>query len=119
MERQQVFDFVKRSYGTEPDYPWADWNAVLRHRENRKWYGVILEVGRQKLGLPGSGEVDVLNVKCDPRLVGALRTQEGFHEAYHMNKEKWISIRLDGSVSESEIRSLLAMSYDLTESRKK
>ena len=32
MERQQVFDFVKRSYGTEPDYPWADWNAVLRHR---------------------------------------------------------------------------------------
>lgn len=115
MERQDVFQFVKQNYGTEPDYPWADWNAVLRHRENRKWYGVILEVGRQKLGLSGSGQVDVLNVKCDPRLVGTLRCQEGFHEAYHMNKEKWISIRLDGSVPESQIKTLLALSYDLTD----
>lgn len=59
--------------------------------------------------------VPVRWVKCDPRLVGTLRCQEGFHEAYHMNKEKWISIRLDGSVPESQIKTLLALSYDLTD----
>lgn len=114
MNRQQVFSFVKQRYGTQPEYPWQDWNAVLRHGENQKWYGVILEVGRDKLGLEGDGQVDVLNVKCDPMTVGSLLAQDGFHRAYHMNKEKWISIRLDGSVEEGEIRSLLDYSYTLT-----
>lgn len=31
MTRQEVFDYVKKTYGTEPDYPWMDDNAVLRH----------------------------------------------------------------------------------------
>ena len=62
MTRQQIFTYAKTKYGTEPDYPWSDTNAVLRHRDNRKWYGLVMEVGREKLGLPGGGLVDVLNV---------------------------------------------------------
>ena len=31
MNRQEVFDWVRGEYGTEPDYPWNDNNAVLRH----------------------------------------------------------------------------------------
>ena len=71
----------------EPDYPWNDWNAVLRHTDNNKWYGVIIEVDRSKLGMDGTGVVDVLNVKCDPTIIGMLRMQPGFYPAYHMNKE--------------------------------
>lgn len=37
-----------------------------------------MEVGRDKLGLPGDGEVDILNVKSDPILNGSYRTQEDF-----------------------------------------
>lgn len=44
MERREVFEYVKEQYGTAPDYPWMDWNAVLRHKENNKWYGLIMEV---------------------------------------------------------------------------
>lgn len=118
MTRQQIFTYAKTKYGTEPDYSWSDTNAVLRHRDNRKWYGLVMEVGREKLGLPGDGLVDVLNVKCDPVLGSFLRTQEGFHPAYHMNKEQWLTIRLDGSVSEKEIKHLLDLSYDLTAAKK-
>lgn len=32
MNRQEIFEWVKATYGTEPDYPWNDWNAVLRHK---------------------------------------------------------------------------------------
>ena len=52
----------------------------------------------------------ILNVKCDPMLAGALRAQEGFHPAYHMNKEKWLTIRLDGSVPDAEIEKLIDLS---------
>lgn len=38
MTRKQLFEWVKEEYGTDPDYPWQDWNAVLRHKDSRKWY---------------------------------------------------------------------------------
>ena len=114
MGEQELLEWVKRQYGTEPDYPWADDNAVLRHRENRKWYGLVMEVERGKLGMPGAGSVCALNVKCEPVLIGSLRERPGFHPAYHMNKDKWITVRLDGSVAAEEIRNLVDLSYRLT-----
>lgn len=114
MTRKELFDWVKNEYAIEPDYPWQDWNAVLRHKSNRKWFGLVMEVERTKLGLPGSGETDVLNVKCDPRIIGSLRGQPGFLPAYHMNKEQWISILLDDSVSDEQIKELLQFSFELT-----
>ena len=94
MTRQELFTWIRQQYGTEPEYPWHDWNAVLRHNDNNKWYGVVLEVSADKLGLPEAGIVDVLNVKSDPLLIGSLRGQDGYFPAYHMNKEKWLSIQL-------------------------
>ena len=118
LSREDVFQLAKKWYGTEPEYPWNDRNAVLRHQDNKKWYGVILEVGREKLGIPGSGKVDVLNVKCDPILIGSLLSQKGFYPAYHMNKEKWVSILLNTPGMEDNVKSLLDMSYGLTAAKK-
>ncbi len=119
MTRQEVFEYCRQQYGTEPDYPWQDGNAVLRHRDNNKWYGLVMEVGRDKLGMSGDGEVNVLNVKCDPALAGSLRMQPGFFPAYHMNKEKWLSILLEGPQPDDEVKRLIDLSYQLTEAKKK
>lgn len=114
MNKQEVFEWVRETYGIEPDYPWNDWNAVLRHKENKKWFALVMELEENKLGLPGDKIVDVLNVKCDPVLIGSLRQQEGFFPAYHMNKDSWISILLDGSVPADEIKNLIELSHKLT-----
>ena len=82
MTRQELFTWIRQQYGTEPEYPWHDWNAVLRHNDNNKWYGVVLEVSADKLGLSEAGIIDVLNVKCDPLLIGSLRGQNGYFPAY-------------------------------------
>ncbi|MFQ6959861.1 MULTISPECIES: MmcQ/YjbR family DNA-binding protein [Clostridia] len=39
--------------------------------------------------------------------------------AYHLNKEYWNSIILDGTVPEEEIRRMISESYDLTAPKKK
>ncbi|MDO4482289.1 MAG: MmcQ/YjbR family DNA-binding protein [Bacillota bacterium] len=117
MNRNEVFDWCRREYGTEPDYPWNDNNAVLRHADNNKWYGVIIEVDSSKLRIEGTGDVDVLNVKCDPSIIGMLRMQPGFYPAYHMNKEHWVSILLSGPASEVEIKELIDLSYNMTGKR--
>lgn len=118
MERKELFEWVKETYGTEPDYPWNDWNCVLRHKHNNKWYALIMEINESKLGLSGERIVDVVNVKCDPLLIGSLRQQKGFFPAYHMNKDRWISIILDGTVPSEEIKNLISFSYELTSGRK-
>lgn len=114
MNRQNVLEWALDTYGTEAEYPWNDENAVLRHAANRKWYAVLLKVRRDRLGLDGSEEADVLNVKCDPLLIGSLLEQPGYFPAYHMSKEKWLSILLDGPAPDEEIKRLLDWSFDLT-----
>ncbi len=118
MNRQVVFEWVKERYGTEPDYPWNDCCAVLRHKGSKKWYCVMPRIGRDKIGLAGNALVDILNVKCDTFIIGSLRKKEGYHPAYHMNKDKWITIRLDGSVPDDEIKNMIELSYELTLDKK-
>lgn len=118
MNRKDIFEWTAQQYGTIPDYPWNDENAVLRHKDNKKWYGVVLQVGRDKLGFSDTDAVDVLNVKCDPLLIGSLLLKEGFFPAYHMNKDLWISILLGSSISDEEIKNLLGMSFELTKAKK-
>ena len=119
MTRQELFTWIRQQYGTEPEYPWHDWNAVLRHNDNNKWYGVVLEVSADKLGLSEAGIIDVLNVKSDPLLIGSLRGQNGYFPAYHMNKEKWLSIQLGKPELDDAIKDLLSLSYGLTAPKKR
>ena len=39
---------------------------------------------------------------------------EGYFPAYHMNKTSWITVALDGSVPDDEVKLLLDMSFEAT-----
>ena len=114
MKREAIFEYVKKQYGTVPEYLWkpSPESAVLRHK-NGKWYAVLMQVKKQKLGLEEDGLVDIINVKCEPDMIGLLTQVSGFLPGYHMNKQYWITILLDGTVSEAKILDFLDRSYDL------
>lgn len=116
-KKSDVLKYVKKTYATSPDYPWAKSSgyAVLRHGNSKKWYGLVMTVQRQKIGLDGEGHIDIMNVKCRPEWVGALRQSRGFLPAYHMNKEHWLTVVLDGSVPDEEVYHLIDESFALTQ----
>ena len=116
MNREELEAYIRNHYSTEPDYPWADTPraAVFRHANNRKWFALMMEVPRDKLGLAGAEKLDIVNFKCDPILIASLRGEPGIFPAYHMNKSSWITAALDGSVSTETIELLLDVSYELT-----
>ena len=66
------------------------------------------------LGIDRDGETDILNVKCDPLAREILVGEGTALPAYHMNKEKWITLLLDGSVPAETIFPLIDESYELT-----
>lgn len=87
---------------------------MFRHANNRKWFALMMEVPRDKLGLAGTEKLDIVNFKCDPILISSLRGETGIFPVYHMNKASWITAALDGSVSAETIELLLDVSYELT-----
>lgn len=108
--------YIADTYGTEPDFPWESnpTFAVYRHLHNRKWFALVMDIPRLRLGLHEGSKIDIVNLKCDPVLIGSLRMEKGIFPAYHMNKDKWISVALDGSIDDEQIKMLLDMSYELT-----
>lgn len=120
VDREEIFEYVKKQYGTIPEYLWSSSpdSAVLRHH-NGKWYAVIMNVERSKLGLDGDDIVEIIDVKCDPEMTGMIIQTYGFLPGYHMNKQHWITILLDGIVGESKILDFLDMSYDLIDRMQK
>lgn len=121
MDRKTIFDYAHKTYNSTPEYLWRQYPnyAVLRHSDNNKWYAIIMNVSKDKLGLDSTEEVDIMDIKCEPGMIGSLRMAEGIFAGYHMNKGNWISVLLDGSINESMIYNLLDMSFLLTENKKK
>lgn len=117
MNREQLKQYIKETYHTNADYPWtnAPNDMVFRHQNNRKWFALVMKISKQKLGFSQDDLIDILNVKCEPDLIGSLRDENGIYPAYHMNKTYWLTIALDNSVSDEKIKWLLDISYGLTE----
>lgn len=113
-QRGRITQYIQDTFGTEAEYLWADspGNAVFRHPASKKWYAAMMRVLPEKLGLPSGEALDIMDIKCDTIMIGSLLSTKGFLPAYHMNKNHWISIVLDGSVSDDQIIPLLELSYD-------
>ena len=78
-----------------------------------------MRVPSEKLGLASTGEVEVMNIKCEPLgVIQLLDESKGFLPAYHMNKTYWITVLLDGSVELKRIQNLLKMSFDLVNGKR-
>lgn len=119
---QRILAYIEDRCGAKPDFPWerSDDDCVFRHQKSGKWFALImLRTKRSHMGLEGEGYISVMNLKCDPRLIGTLITTPGYHRAYHMNKEHWISLLLDGTVPYEEVCSMIDLSFSLTEPKKK
>ena len=117
IRRSDVFTHAERKFGVKPKYPFQKYPryAILRHGDGAdKWFALVMDVPRGRLGLDGEGSVDVLDIKASPQTVEALKSAPGFRPAYHMNKTHWLSVILDGTVPAKEVLRLLDESYALT-----
>ena len=122
MNRKKTEEYIKNQYGIEPDFPWdGDFvTAVFRHKDNRKWFALIMRVSGDRIGLDTNEPVDCMNLKIDdPMLLDMLIHEKGIIPAYHMNKQHWITVFLDGTVKDKKVTDLIDLSYSVTAGKKK
>ena len=116
MTRGKLAVYLTDVYGTAGEHLFARYPnfLVFRHTGNRKWFAVLMDIPKKNLGLTGEGESSVVNLKCDPRLIGSFRMEPGIFPGWHMNKAHWLTVALDGTVEDEQIKFLVDMSYALT-----
>ena len=120
MTQQEIVAFALSQENTAADTPFAGdaQTTVLRHADTKKWFGILLAVPKRYFG-EGEGSEVCLNAKCPPELSAMLRqSYAGVLPAYHMNKERWVTVRL-GGVPEEEVKNVLLLSRELTARRPK
>ncbi len=116
-QRDQVLEFALSLPHAAADQPFEDdfETTVFRHGAGGKWFGLLMNVSKHRIGIDEEGTVDLLNLKIDPEESYAVREMfEGIIPAYHMNKRHWISVILNGSVPMDFCELLIEKSYDLT-----
>ena len=116
MTRQELAAYLTDSYRCTGEQLFARYPSfqVFRHRRNRKWFAVLMDIPKKNLGLEGENEISVVNLKCDTRLIGSFRENPGIFPGWHMNKAHWLTVAMGGTVEGETIRFLVDMSYELT-----
>ena len=117
----KILKYVNEKYGTLPEYLWEKFpdTFALRNSDTKKWYAVGMNVKRKVLD-GSDGEVMILDIKCEPSFKDLLiSSKNGFYPAYHMNKEHWIAVILDGTVSENEIYPIIDEAYEIVSKKNK
>ena len=120
MTKQEFLEYCLNTYNTTPDYPFNDGleTAVLRHKDNRKWYAFLMKLSRRKFGLESDEVIDVVNLKVPIELSCSFGVEDGVYPAYHMNKLHWVSVLLSNA-PEDVVRFLVSVSFEFTEKRNK
>ena len=104
MTRSELIDYCLAKPQAKGDFPFDDRTLTVR-------------VGKKILLLVDlEAEEESANLKCEPELSADLRAAyPAIKPGYHMNKEHWNTILLDGSLPDELVRSLADGSYELVE----
>ena len=95
-------EYCLKKKGAIEDYPFNDETLVFKVMNK-----IFLLTPLEKI--PFS-----INLKCDPEKAVELRERyEAVLPGYHMNKNNWITVIVDNTIPEREIKELTDNSYDL------
>lgn len=119
-QTQEIVNYVKKKYNDNLEFLWKNTpkNAIWRNQINKKWYGLILTISENKLGIKSNKTVEILNLKFLKNQTEQIVDNKKIFPGYHMNKKSWITIKLDGSVALEEIYKLIDNSYQLSINKK-
>jgi len=66
MTRNQLEEYIEETYNAEPEHPWVPESnhTVFRHRSGGKWFAVVMEIPKAKLGICQGGMICIVNLNA-------------------------------------------------------
>lgn len=113
-QSNRISSLVKEKYNIDPEFLFdsSPGFGVFRNKINKKWFGMIMNLPKNKIIGDSKEEIEAINLKLANDNNG-YELEEGFYPAYHMNKKYWASIILDDTLSDEKVMELIDISYNL------
>ena len=111
-----VIKYIKDKYNSDLEFLWEkyDNDAVARNKINDKWFLALLTVKKNRFGDFNDDYVEVIDLRYQKDSIDDLIDNKKVYPGYHMNKNSWITIKLDGSINIEKIYELIDNSYNLS-----
>ena len=108
MNVEEIRDFALSLEGVTEGFPFGNDTLVFKIE------------GKVFLLVSLSAVLPQFNVKCDPWEAIDMREQYScVLPGYHMNKQHWNTVIVDGQISRTQLQSFIRNSYDLVRPRKR
>jgi len=113
MTHKEIEEFILSFPNTWLDFPFGESTSVYKigskGKDDSKMFALIAENSKPLR----------MSLKCDPQLAEKLRENyETVLPGYHLNKKHWNTIICTGQVPDDELKSLIAISYNLVNDSK-
>lgn len=119
---EDLIQYMKEKYNAFVEQPWAKYpeNITFKDPDVMKWFALIMPVERNKVAplwnrdvSESSDQVYIINVKAEQYFIGMISQNYGYMPGYHMNKQHWLTILVDGTVPTEQILDRIDDSYEL------
>lgn len=115
-QTNRINKLIKEKYNVTPEFLWDKTpNAgVYRNKRSNKWFSIVMAIPKNRI--IGSDEtiIEVMNLNLGLEASDYLKN-DYIYPAYHMNKKYWVSIILDGSLSDDFILELINKSFNISD----
>ena len=111
-QSNRISNIIKSKYDASLEFLWDTdpGFGVFRNKNTNKWFGIIMNIPKNKIVGIDKKEIEVLNLMTSDKTQDYLNNEFIF-KAYHMNKKNWISIILDDSLKDDDIMDIVDISY--------
>jgi predicted DNA-binding protein (MmcQ/YjbR family) len=115
MDQQQVREYLSNKPFTVETFPFGDDISVFKVKHKMFATLAVDKTGKgENLSIDEDDSSWRVNLKCDPQEAIALRNKfPSVIPGYHMSKVHWNTVKLDGSVPNSEIQRMMDNSFNL------
>ena len=115
-QTKQIIEYIKEKYNDELEFLWEKYDdvAIWRNKQNDKWYGLLMVITEDKVGINSNKKVEVLDIRYQKEESQKIVDNKKIFPGYHMNKKSWITIKLDNTIEIERIKKLIDNSYNLS-----
>ena len=115
-QSKEIIKYIEEKYNDTLEFLWEkfDKNAIWRNKKNNKWYGLLMTIQKNRLGIKSDELIEVLNIMYDKDKIDEIIDSKTIYPGYHMNKKSWISIPLDDRLDIKYIKELIDNSYNIS-----
>ena len=113
---KEIINYINNKYHDNIEYLWESTpdSGIFRNKKNKKWYAAILSVKEDRVGGKTDKVIMVIDLMHHKGETFDIIDNKSIYPGYHMNKNSWITIRLDGSQDNEFIYKYIDLSYELS-----